>query len=178
MELGGPIIGLTGVTERFNRYITLNIDPASLESAREHSSHQSAELLLADATAIPLHDDSVDYVISNALVEHVPPARRPLLAAEIRRVARKGFFIAAPNYWFPLEPHYYMPFFQFLPESLKRQLSQKIRMGWMGKDTYEPIALPTKRELRRLFPDAHITGLSFTGVISETVVAWQRFNRG
>jgi hypothetical protein len=44
------------------------------------------------------------------------------------------------------------------------------------KESYEPIALATKRELRRLFPQANITGFSFTGVVPETIVAWWRSN--
>jgi ubiquinone/menaquinone biosynthesis C-methylase UbiE len=176
LELGGPIVGLTGVVEHFETYVTLNIDPAALELARGLPSHQAAALILGDATDIPLKDTSIDYVFSNALLEHVPRDRRPLLAQEIRRVSRKGFFLSAPNYWFPLEPHYYMPFFQFLPESFKRALTKQVTMGWMSRETYEPVWLPSKRDLRQLFPQAHVTGLSFTGVLSETIVAWQRFD--
>jgi ubiquinone/menaquinone biosynthesis C-methylase UbiE len=174
LELGGPIIGLTGVTERFHHYLVLNIDPQSLSMARELPSHQRSTVVLGDATEIPLKDASVDYVVSNALLEHIPPIRRPRLAEEVMRVARKGYFISAPNYWFPLEPHYYMPFFQFVPEAFKHWLTQRVRVGWQFKDNYVPISLATKRELRRLFPKATITGLSFNGLLHETIIAWER----
>ncbi len=176
LELGGPIVGLQGVTERFRRYIVLNLDPSALQSVRCLESHRLAYGVRADAVCLPFPDKSVDYLVSNALLEHVmPPSRRPRFAEEVRRVARKGYFISAPNFWFPLEPHYFMPFFQFLPESLKRWLVQRVSMGCMSKESYEPVSLSTTRELRRLFPEATVTGLSFTGAFPETIIAWQRF---
>ena len=179
LELGGPIRSPTGITSSFGRYLVLNID---LESMRREAAalphYRDASLILGDATAIPLQNGAVDFVVANALLEHImPPAQRPQFVREVLRVARKGYFISAPNYWFPLEPHYYMPFFQFLPESLKRWLSWRVRMGWMHKESYVPVSLPTKRELRRLLPAAHITGLSFTHTIPETIIAWQRFEQ-
>lgn len=175
LELGGPTEGLTEVTERFDRYLVLNIDPESLLQARAMFG-QSLGLILGDACEVPLKDSSVDYVVSNALLEHISPGWRPSLAREVTRVARKGYFITTPNYWFPFEPHYEMPFFQFLPESFKRRLTRRVRIGWITKESYEPIALATKRELRRLFPRANIAGLSFTHVLPETLIAWQRFD--
>lgn len=177
LELGGPTPGLTGVTERFQRYLVLNIDREFLLQAHALCSH-SLGLVLGDACKVPLKNASVDYVVSNSLVEHIPPELRPNLAREVMRVARKGYFITAPNYWFPFEPHYYMPFFQFLPESFKRRLVQRVRIGWITKESYEPIALPTKQEFARLFPRANIAGLSFTHVLPETLIAWQRFDGG
>jgi len=176
LELGGPTRRWQEAAERFGaKTIVLNIDMNHLIRFRTLY-HSPVFVVLGDATRIPLKDKSVDYVISYALLEHITVERRFHFAQEIMRVARKGYYIATPYYWFPFEPHYWMPFFQFVPEFFKRWLTQKVRVGMIYKESYEPIALATKRELRRLFPQANITGFSFTGVVPETIVAWWRSN--
>jgi hypothetical protein len=131
-------------------------------------------LILGDATQIPLKNGSVQYVISNSMIEHITPSRRLLFANEIMRVASKGYFVSTPNYWFPFEPHYHMPLFQFIPQRLKRWLLQRIRIGYVRKEPESAGVLLTKEELARLFPCAEVTGLSFTRLLPETLVAWQR----
>ena len=174
VELGGPIYSASGVAQRFDRYLVVNIDRSAFRMVNELPHYEKASLLQADAACIPLKDDAVDYVLSNALLEHIPGPLRRSFAREVNRVARKGYFISTPNFWFPLEPHYYMPFFQFLPERLKKWTTKRVRIGWIDEKTYEPISLATTRELRRLFPQAHITGLSFNPLVPETIIAWRR----
>lgn len=59
------------------------------------------------------------------------------------RAGRKGHFISTPNFWFPLEPHYHMAFFQFLPELFKRWLVRHLSFSWRSSVRYERIALVT-----------------------------------
>ena len=104
------------------------------------------ELVLGDARALPFEDGEFDIAYSNSLIEHVAPADRPLVAAEIRRVARR-WFVQTPNLWFPLEPHVLVPGYQFLPRAWQRRLPR-------GHDEW--IRLLDARELHGLFPDAAI----------------------
>jgi len=174
LEVGGPIESKASITEYFSRYLVLNIEWRSLLRARELPQYRTSTLILGDGTRMPLNDRSVDYVVSNAVLEHIPRQRRSAFALEIMRVARKGYFVSTPNFWFPMESHYSMPFFQFLPEAFKRWVTRRVQIGWINRDSYEPIAMVTRRELRRLFPNAHIMGLSFFGLLDETLIAWQR----
>jgi SAM-dependent methyltransferase len=64
----------------------LDLVGAGLVKAHEHV--PSALLLRADACAVPLHDASVDAVLSANLLEHVPDDRGAL--REIARVLRPG----------------------------------------------------------------------------------------
>jgi SAM-dependent methyltransferase len=109
------------------------------------------ELVRGDALAMPFADSEFDVAYCNSLIEHVAPADRPRLAAEISRVARR-WFVQTPNRWFPIEPHVLLPFFQFLPRALQRRLW---RLGVSG-EPYQEISLLDSRELGQLFPDALI----------------------
>jgi hypothetical protein len=70
----------------------------------------------ADARALPFADGSFDYVVSNAVVEHlggVEGARR--LLAESARVSRRGYVHTTPNRWFPVETHTLLPLLHWGP---------------------------------------------------------------
>jgi hypothetical protein len=64
--------------------------------------------------------------------------------------------VQTPNRYFPIEPHYQLPLFQFLPERLRRALNKRFTLGWREKGQWEEINLLSARDLRRLFPDAEI----------------------
>jgi SAM-dependent methyltransferase len=111
----------------------------------------ASHFVRADALAMPFADGEFDVAYCNSLIEHVHPADRPRLAAEVRRVARR-YFVQTPNRWFPIEPHVLLPLFQFLPRGLQRRLW---RFG-VSRDPYQEISLLTRGELARLFPEAEI----------------------
>lgn len=110
-----------------------------------------SQFVQANALAMPFADGEFDVVYCNSLIEHLPPADREQLAAEVRRVAHR-WFVQTPNRWFPVEPHVLLPLFQFLPLAIRRRLW---RFGASGED-FQDIALLTKGELARLFPEAVI----------------------
>lgn len=100
----------------------------------------------ADATArIPFGDREFDLVYCSSVIEHVPPERRMMLAAEIGRVGR-GFFVQSPAFTFPIEPHSLLPFVHWLPDPLRRRYW---RIGAEGPT--EPVALLRRAELEGLF---------------------------
>jgi len=108
------------------------------------------ELVQADARAMPFADGEFDVAYCNSLIEHVDPADRPLVAAEIRRVAQR-WFVQTPNLWFPLDPHTLLPGYQFLPAALQRWVS-----GLGAARSYERVRLLDVAELGRLFPEGRI----------------------
>lgn len=78
--------------------------------------------LRGDARALPFADDSFDYVVSNAVIEHVggPDGARRMLT-ESARVARTGYLHTTPNRWFPIEPHLMVPLLHWLPEQARQR---------------------------------------------------------
>src|SRR3989338_562149 len=117
--------------------------------------------MAADDCRLPLRDKSFDFIFANALLEHIPRPLRHLFAAEVERVCRKGFFIINDNHWFPLDPHYLVPFYQYLPHRFKKFASRYVAFKWFPKGTYDPIDLLTIKEYKKLFPGARYEGLRF-----------------
>jgi ubiquinone/menaquinone biosynthesis C-methylase UbiE len=117
--------------------------------------HSNVQVGVADGTALPFADDEFPIVFSNSVIEHVPKDLQPAFAAEIRRVGRR-YFVQTPNRYFPIEPHYQFPLFQFLPRSMQKWLNRHFSLGWRRKGEWEDVRLLSARELRRLFPDAEI----------------------
>ena len=117
-----------------------------------------------DGCALPFRDASFDLVYSNAVIEHLSPEQQQRFANEVQRVGR-GWFIATPNRWFPVEPHYHLPFIQFLPQAQQRALA-----AFAGRVPYPVLNLLGRSDLRRLFPASKIIGCRVT-LYAETLIA-------
>jgi len=109
-------------------------------------------------------DNEFDVVFSNSVIEHVGDFEQQLqMANEIKRVG-KTYYLQTPNYYFPIEPHFLFPFYQFIPRQIKLLLVQNLNLGWYQKikdrqravDTIDSIKLLTKSKLITLFPDANL----------------------
>lgn len=101
---------------------------------------------LADACQMPFASGSFDFVFSNAVIEHVGPLeKQQQMADEIRRVVRKGYFVATPNRWFPIDPHSYLPYFHLLPIRIRRAINH-------GYDYW----MLSAGKMKHLFPEASI----------------------
>ncbi len=120
---------------------------------------------------------SFDLVISNSVIEHVGTIHdQKRMASEIQRVG-KGYFIQTPNRCFPLEPHFLIPFFQFLPTNLKIEIAKRYKPGWYRNRKVEAavedaqkIRLLSKKELMHLFPDGKIWEEKYWGITKSFVV--------
>lgn len=111
----------------------------------------------ADGCHLPFPDKSFDVAFSNSVIEHLGTFEaQHRFGQELRRVGRR-YFVQTPNYWFPIEPHYLFPFFQMLPNAIQRWLHTHYDVGTFKKtDPFGTIRLLTKREVKRLFPEARI----------------------
>jgi len=82
---------------------------------------KNVEFLVANAEKMPLKDNSVDIAICTWVIEHVERPEKML--SEIKRVLKKDgmlYLTTANNLW-PVEPHYELPLYQFLPNFLQRK---------------------------------------------------------
>jgi hypothetical protein len=103
-----------------------------------------------DACALPFPDGSFDYVVSNAVIEHVGgPRRARMMLAESRRIARQGAFHTTPDRWFPVETHTQVPLLHW--PSRERQAAAFARAGKSHWNT-DYYWLFGSRDLARLDP--------------------------
>ena len=127
---------------------------------------------VADGTALPYADGEFPIVFSNSVIEHVPKDLQPRFAAEVDRVSHR-YFVQTPNRYFPIEPHYQLPFFQFLPGSVQRWMNRHFTLGWREKGFWEDVQLLSARDLQRLFPGAEIHRERFFG-LTKSLMAVKR----
>ncbi len=125
-----------------------------------------------DARQLKFEDRSFDVVFSNSVIEHVGSYQdQERMASEVRRVGRR-YFVQTPNKYFPIEPHFLFPFFQFLPSSVRVWLLRNFNLGWFPKtsdeakarEIVESIRLLNRREFVQLFPGAMIYKEKFFGL--------------
>ena len=136
--------------------------------------------VVGDATEMSLFQDKeFDVAFSNSVIEHVGDrARQAKMAREIMRVGTR-YFVQTPNYYFPIEPHFLFPFFQFLPVACKAFLLHHFAMGWVYKRSTKEAAreaamdvhLLTRKALRDLFPSAKIYKEKVLG-LTKSLVAY------
>ena len=83
-------------------------------------------------TRLPFADHSFDVVLSNHVIEHVgnEDAQRDHLA-ELRRVMHPGGvgYLAVPNRWMLVEPHYKLAFLSWLPHAWRTPYLRLRRRG-------------------------------------------------
>lgn len=109
-------------------------------------------------------DEEFDLCFSNSVIEHVGSFDdQTRMAREIRRVAT-GHFVQTPNRYFPIEPHFLVPGWQFLPVGLRVAVLRRTSVGWMRRQADPEIArgrvvgvrLLDRREFTALFPTSEI----------------------
>jgi len=146
----------------------------TLNIAAEEQRHENIQPLAGDATDLKCFtDQSFDVVFSNSVIEHLfTLENQGRMASEIQRVG-KAFWVQTPNYWFPMEPHFHVPGWQWLPLGLRVRMLQRRRCGWRGpcsdsvkaRRLVEEVRLLTGRELSRMFPGATLLPERFCGLV-------------
>jgi len=157
-----------GGTETYWKMMELNTGDqvfiSLLNLSQNEVSLPNVTSIAGDARAILAKDASFDVVFSNSVIEHVGTYQDQIqMAKEVRRVGKR-YFVQTPNKYFPLEPHFLFPLFQFLPINIRVLLLQNFRLGWFSKtpdkakarEIVESIRLLDKREFISLFPNAEL----------------------
>lgn len=128
--------------------------------------------MLGDGCALPFRDNAFDLAHSNSVVEHVGDWKRKLaFAAETRRVAKR-YYVQMPAFSFPMEPHFGVPYFHWLPEPARVWMLQHFALGQYPRlpdlrdavRCHEDVRLISRRQFAFLFPDASIERERFMGL--------------
>ncbi len=146
------------------------------ESKVKHGNMQS---IAGDARILNgVGDNSFHIAFSNSVIEHVGNfADQQRMVNAMRRVAPR-IYLQTPNRYFPIEPHFLFPFFQFFPLRARVWLLMRFKLGWYPRQgnlkdavkVAKSVRLLTYNELRILFPMARIYRERFLGITKSFVV--------
>ena len=98
------------------------------------------------------------------------------MAEEIIRVGRYHY-VQTPNKYFIIEPHYLLPYFQFIPKKVRFFILTKTKFSrfkkWSKKEAQQyldEIILLSKKDMKELFPSSKLTKEKFMGMTKSFVV--------
>lgn len=122
------------------------------------------EFVQVKGTELPFESESFDIVITNHVIEHVGDTAAQLHhLTEISRVLRNAgcAYLAVPNKWRLVEPHYRLPLLSWLP---LRIADKYLRLTGRGSH-YDCVPL-SNRQARNLF---ELTRFKFSDLTTEAV---------
>jgi Methyltransferase domain len=157
----------------------VEITVVNLQGAAHNGCGDGVHQMHGDATDLRQFEDmAFDVVFSNSTIEHLGGWRgQRCMADEVRRLA-PVYWVQTPNYWFPIEPHFLVPCWHYLPVRTRARLIRSRRFGHRGPcpndltalALVQEIRLVTVKELELLFPDAEVLVERF-GPLTKSLVA-------
>lgn len=145
---------------------------------QEKVSSENFSSLTGDARDLSrFSDGEFDLVFSNSVIEHVGDFDdQKRMAEEIQRVGGR-YFVQTPSRFFPIETHFFFPFFQFLPLKAQLFLARHLDYGWFKRikgvekdQLVKSLRLLTANELAEIFPNSNISRERFLGLTKSYVV--------
>ena len=118
-------------------------------------------LVVGNACRHRMSRGAFDLVVSNSLLEHVGGADERRRLADVIHTAADRHWVQTPNRYFPIEPHWFFPWFQFLPFRAQVVITQTWPISHRrNRDAAEAarivreVELIGPGEMRRLFPES------------------------
>jgi hypothetical protein len=177
IDLGGTIDAWLGVGVRPRSVHVVNLEsvpsdvPPWIEAAE------------GDACALPAHIASrrYDLVFSNSVLEHVGGhARRQQFADSVHKLADRHW-VQTPYRYFPVEPHWLFPGFQFLPVGARVGISRRWPLVHSPSKDREValravlgVELVSRTEMIHYFPESEILADRFGGLVKSLIAVKAR----
>ncbi|MCW2941173.1 MAG: hypothetical protein JWN00_4158 [Actinomycetia bacterium] len=131
-----------------------------------------------DACALPdrILSNTYDLVLSNSVIEHVGGhARREQFAAAVHALADRHW-VQTPYRYFPIEPHWVCPGFQFLPLAARARVAQYWPLVHTrpvdrldALRTAISVELASRTEMKLYFPDSRIRSERIAGLTKSLI---------
>jgi glycosyltransferase involved in cell wall biosynthesis len=130
----------------------------AVDVADERQAKTGYEFIQVAGVVLPYADRTFDLVISNHVIEHV--GNRGTQLHHLKEIARTLspdgiLYLAVPNRWGFVEPHYRFPFLSWLPQRWANRL-----LRWTGKASHYDCRLLSRAELEALVAEAGLTGIN------------------
>jgi hypothetical protein len=133
-----------------------------LAIGRDEGDSMDVTYVQGDGCAMPQYGDrSFDLAHSNSVLEHVGSLQNMVRFADETRRVGAAYYMQTPYLWFPIEPHYGVPVFHWLPAPTRAQLNNRFRIGYAARrEDYrvsaaaaDHIQMVDQHMVRQLFPD-------------------------
>lgn len=132
-----------------------------------------------DACALPkdiLTSGDYDLVYSNSVIEHVGGhAQRTRFADAVNALAARHW-VQTPYRYFPIEPHWLFPGFQFLPLNARAQLARYWPLAHSRAGSTEEglrsamgTELISRSEMKHYFPDSRVLNEHMAGLVKSLI---------
>jgi len=160
------------IAHYFARHPRHRLSVSAVDARDERVAKDGYVFRQVTGAALPFADASFDVVLSNHVIEHVGGEAEQLAhLAEARRVLRPGgtLYLAVPNRWSLVEPHYRLPLLSWLPAGWANAWVRATGRGsWYDCRPLGP--LQARRMLRQ-------AGLAASDVSAEALVAMVELER-
>ena len=151
------------------KIISLDISEKLLKEIK--IKYPEIKTIKASALKLPFKTKSIDIVFSNAVIEHVGDKKKyKKFSKEIQRVGKR-WFVTTPNKWFPFEPHYRLPLYQFVPKKIQKIFSRFFKIGRYKRNEWEDIHLLSAKEMKEMFPTSKLI-LHKVTILPETIICY------
>lgn len=148
------------IASQLSALVGKNGEVIGVDVVDQRTVHDGYRFVQVSGTTLPFENNSIDIVVSNHCLEHVGDRRDQLEhLKEIRRVlADDGIcYLALPNRWVLLEPHFRLPLLSWLPRPLR---DPYVRVT--GRGEFYDCDMPRPIELRQLFAAAGLAAEEVT----------------
>jgi hypothetical protein len=178
LDLGGTPSTWTDIRDHPEAVVIVNRDP------QPQTPMAWLTTIVGDACALPpaLSGQHFDIVYSNSVIEHVGGYYQRRQFSESVHQAATRHWIQTPYRYFPVEPHWVFPFFQFLTPRTRASIAQH----WSLAHEYDPhrardetvdwvlsVELLSKYEFQHLFSASKIVFERFAGLPKSMVAVRQ-----
>jgi hypothetical protein len=168
IDIGGSMAYWDRLGIDFLRSQKVRVDILNLydtEFYRSADDHEIFAFIVGDARSTGLPDMGYDLCHSNSVIEHVGLWRDfEAFAREVLRLA-PVYYVQTPNFWFPIDPHYWrFPAIHWLPRPVRVRLLQIFPLAHAGRapdyrtacEFADAARLLNRAQMACLFPDADL----------------------
>ena len=173
IDLGGTVEAWLRAPVRSASVHVVNLEP----SPKEVPSWIRADQ--ADACDLPSHisDGRYDLVYSNSVIEHVGGHIQRMRFAEAVHKLAERHWVQTPYRYFPIEPHWLFPGFQFLPLTVRAELSRRWPLVHTRSQSWDEglsaamgVELLSRAEMAYYFPDSTLQYERIAGFVKSLIV--------
>jgi hypothetical protein len=159
VDLGGTVSSWVRAPVRPARVTVLSLEPEGADDIDWIDAHHADACELGDrVTAL-----RGDLVYSNAVLEHVGGAERRRRFSETVHDLADRHWVQTPYRYFPIEPHWLFPGFQFLPVATRVAIGRRWNLVHTPDEDYDSMMLSVLgvelvglAEFRHLYPTSAI----------------------